>query len=94
MKQLEEIFQNWSDTLEDSPVILATWKALFIFTIKIISSLLTPFTGTFSRIASVLGYVVLNPSKFALLQNTIYYISLSRINCNFPICHNKASYNL
>lgn len=30
MKQLEEIFQNWSDTLEDSPVILATWKAIEI----------------------------------------------------------------
>lgn len=28
MKQLEEIFQNWSYTLEDSPVILATWKAI------------------------------------------------------------------
>ena len=28
MKQLNEIFQNWSDTLEDSPVILATWKAI------------------------------------------------------------------
>ena len=77
MKQLEEIFQNWSDTLEDSPVILATWKALFIFTIKIISSLLTPFTGTFSRIATVLGYVVLNPSKFALLQilSTIFLLA-------------------
>ena len=30
MKQLEEIFQNWSDTLEDSSVILATWKAIEI----------------------------------------------------------------
>ena len=30
MKQLNEIFQNWSDTLEDSPVILATWKAIEI----------------------------------------------------------------
>ena len=30
MMQLEEIFQNWSDTLEDSPVIFATWKAIEI----------------------------------------------------------------
>ena len=30
MMQLEEIFQNWSDTLEDSPEILATWKAIEI----------------------------------------------------------------
>ena len=28
MKQLNGIFQNWSDTLEDSLVILATWKAI------------------------------------------------------------------
>lgn len=30
MMQLEEIFQNWSDTLEDSPEVLATWKAIEI----------------------------------------------------------------
>ena len=30
MKQLNEIFQNWSDTLEDSPEVLAAWKAIGI----------------------------------------------------------------
>ena len=30
MKQLNEIFQNWSDTLEDSPEVLAAWKAIEI----------------------------------------------------------------
>lgn len=30
MKQLDEIFQNWSDSLEDSPEVLAAWKAIEI----------------------------------------------------------------
>ena len=30
MMQLEEIFQNWNDSLEDSPEVLATWKAIEI----------------------------------------------------------------
>lgn len=30
MKQLEEISQNWNDSLEDSPEVLATWKAIEI----------------------------------------------------------------
>lgn len=28
MKQLEEIFQTWSNNLEDSPEITAAWKAV------------------------------------------------------------------
>ena len=30
VKQLDEIFQNWSDNLEDSPEVLAAWKAIEI----------------------------------------------------------------
>ena len=30
MKQLEEISQNWNDSLEDSPEVLAAWKAIGI----------------------------------------------------------------
>ena len=77
MKQLNEIFQNWSDTLEDSPEVLAAWKAIEIELELLqndkIQDLIFAYSTTLQKEAFCAGYkkgMLLIMGKGQILRST------------------------